>query len=48
MVSFVPPAKPETFDNIDSENIPKADAYRANRVVRRLQKIKLRFIEVLS
>lgn len=48
IISFVPPVKPETFNGIAAGNIPKADAYHSNRIVRRLQKIKLRFIEVFS
>ena len=48
LIDFVPPEKPETFDDISPADIPQDRSPRINIVGRRLQKIKLRTIEAAT
>lgn len=48
MISFVPPEKPEMFDNTDTMVMPQANPHNINVAARPLQKMKLRIIEALS
>lgn len=45
MISFIPPAKPETFDNIDANLIPQTYPHNINRIARPLKKMQLRMTE---